>query len=79
MPRYYFDIHSDDVARDNHGVEMPDAAAARLEAISALPEIAADEIPKDGDRQLYAVVVRDEQGHTIYTATLTFSGLWTQT
>ncbi|MBB3903984.1 hypothetical protein GGR33_003498 [Methylobacterium brachythecii] len=42
----------------------------------SLPEIARDEIPKDGDQQAYTVLVRDEHNLTVYTATLTFAGLW---
>ncbi len=32
--------------------------------------------PRDGDRQAFTALVRDESGLTVYTATLTFAGLW---
>ncbi|CAO4134676.1 hypothetical protein OFEAOIEE_LOCUS2411 [Methylorubrum extorquens] len=43
----------------------------------ALPEIARQEIPKlAADTQAFTVAVRNEQGQTVCTATLTFAGLW---
>ncbi len=75
MPLFFLDIHNGGIMHDDIGSELPDADAARLEAIRALPQIAADEIPKGGDRQHFAVVVKDESGHIIYMATLVFTGL----
>lgn len=42
----------------------------------ALPDIAREQIPTDGDRRHFSVVVRDEAGNAVYTATLSFAGLW---
>jgi hypothetical protein len=44
--------------------------------MQALPAIARDEIPKDGDRQSFMVMVRDENNIIVYTATLAFADLW---
>jgi len=44
--------------------------------MNALPQMAKDVIPKDGDRQAFTVLVRDEKDVTVYTATLTFAALW---
>nr|WP_325170011.1 hypothetical protein [Methylobacterium sp. C25] len=44
--------------------------------METLPQVARDEIPKDGDQQAYTVLVRNEHNVTVYTATLMFSGLW---
>ncbi|WP_103985147.1 hypothetical protein [Methylobacterium sp. 190mf] len=55
--------------------ECADFDAARREAMISLPDVARWEIPSDGDRQTYTVVVRDAAGAPIYTATLTFTGL----
>jgi hypothetical protein len=41
-----------------------------------LPAIARDTIPKDGNRQSFTVLVRNERDLTVYTATLSFAGLW---
>lgn len=77
MPRYYFDVTDEGGARrDAVGVECPDLAAARAEAVRVLPDIARHEMPKDGDRHLFTVIVRDGRGCPVYTATLGFAGLW---
>lgn len=76
MPRYYFDIHDGRVARDEVGVECADLQAAVLTAKEALPSIAADEVPKDGERQAITVLVSDEEGHAVYLAALTYTGTW---
>ena len=76
MPHYYFDIHRNgEVIVDNEGQELPDAEAVRKEAMAVMPEIAADAIPADGDRQNFVVVARDETGKPVYTATLSYVGL----
>ena len=76
MPRFFFDIHDGQHIRDDEGVELPDLEAVRKEAMRALPGIASDEIPKDGDRQNFTVVVTDEDGHAVYCATLSYVGQW---
>ncbi len=75
MARFFFSIHNGGIMRDGEGAELPDVEAACAEAIRALPEIAADEIPRNGDQQHFAIVVRDEDGRAVYTATLTYLGL----
>lgn len=78
MSRFFFDIHDGrSLMRDEEGEECSCPESIRKEAMETLPQIARDEIPKDGDRQAYAVLVRDENNVTVYTATLTFAGLWT--
>ncbi len=77
MPRYFFDIFENGRhTPDEEGTELPNVATVRLEAMRALPAIARDEVPKDGDRQAFTVLVRDEAGKPTYSATLTFAGLW---
>ena len=77
MPRFFFDIHNGpSFSRDAIGSECNGHEGVRSEAMRALPSIARDEIPKDGDRQAFAVLVRDENDLTVYSATLTFAGLW---
>lgn len=75
MPRYFFDIHDGTFRRDAEGIECANFAAARREAMIALPEISCQIIPTDGDRQAFTMFVRDEAGAIVYTATLTFAGL----
>nr|WP_131119087.1 hypothetical protein [Lichenihabitans psoromatis] len=76
MPRFFFDIHDSVMRIDKVGLELGDVSDVRGEAMRALPSIAKDEIPKDGDKQVFTVFVRDEDSRPIYTATITFAGLW---
>ena len=77
MPRYFFDMHTGSTfARDAIGSECEGMKGIRHEAMRSLPAIVRDEIPKDGDKQAFTVLVRDSGNQTVYTATLTFAGLW---
>jgi hypothetical protein len=77
MARYYFDIHDGQhLVRDDVGTECSDPDAIRAEAMTALPAIARDTIPKDGDRQALTVIVRNARNLTVFTATLTFASIW---
>lgn len=46
----------------------------RKEAQRLLPEIAYHEIPMDDDHRSFLVLVRNEQGQTVYTAALIYQG-----
>ena len=75
MPRFFFDILDADVnQRDEVGIECADLEAAVVEAKRALPSIASDEIPRDGDHRNYMVLVRNADGHAVYSAALSFVG-----
>jgi hypothetical protein len=76
MPRYFFDINDGRNERDETGFECADLQAAVLHAKRALPQIAADEVPKDGERQAITVLVTDTDGHAVYLAALTYTGTW---
>ncbi len=79
MPRYFFDVHTGNrhsgFERDEEGTVCPDFEAARVQAMTTLPEIGRWEIPRDGDKQAFTLLVRNETGSIVYTATLTFAGL----
>jgi hypothetical protein len=75
MPLYYFDIHDGAFRRDEAGTECADFEAARVEAMKTLPEVSRWAIPADGDIQGFTVLVRNEAGYVVYTATLTYAGL----
>ena len=71
MPRYYFDEYDGyTVTQDDEGLELDGIEAARAEARKALPDIARDVLPEDGDRRTMVVKVRDEAGTVLITATL---------
>ena len=77
MSRYFFDIYDGrSLQRDPIGNECEGPEAVRYEAMKTLPLLAKDTIPRDGDRQAFTVAVRNENNVTVYTATLTFAGLW---
>jgi hypothetical protein len=77
VPRYFFDIRQGGhVDHDDTGLELPDLHAVRREAMHALPEIARDELPRDGDCQKIALLATGEDGRPVYSATLNYSGLW---
>ncbi|WP_027174075.1 hypothetical protein [Methylobacterium sp. 10] len=76
MPVYYFDINDGRNERDEEGVYCADLQAAVLQAKKSLPTIAADEVPKDGERQAITVLVTDEDGKAVYLAALAFTGTW---
>jgi hypothetical protein len=71
VPRYYFDEYDGEtVTQDDEGLELDGIEAARAEARKALPDIARDVLPEDGDRRTMVVKVRDEAGKVVITATL---------
>ena len=78
MPRYFFDVHDSFVSYDDTGVELQGLHEVRQSALRALPAIAADEIPMGGDRRHFTVLVKDDAGLPVYSATLSFIGMWLQ-
>lgn len=75
VPRYFFDTHDGQHVIDDEGIEFVDIDAACAQAMRYLPEVGRWEIPKDGDKQAFTVLVRDETNTVVYTATLTFAGV----
>ena len=76
VPRYFFDINDGRHERDEEGLDCADLQAAVREAKKLLPEIAANEVPQDGERQAITVLVTDADGKAIYMAALTYTGAW---
>lgn len=77
MFRFFFDTC--DGARtfyDEEGMLLADDEAARHQAMIALPDIARDVVPKDGDRRDMMVDVRNEGGQVVFTATLSLVARW---
>ena len=75
MPRFCFDIHDGEWDRDSVGIECTDVENAIQQAKLTLPAMALDEIPRDGDHHTVTVLVTDEDGRPVYTATLAYTGL----
>lgn len=71
MSRYFFDFHDGVTLIDETGVELENLDAARSEAIKSLSAIAADSASAKHINEL-VMVVRDEAGKTVLTASMTF-------
>jgi hypothetical protein len=66
MPRYYFHVREGStLSRDAEGQELPDAEAARQEAISATREILGDKLLHGGSLNNRAIEIADETGHVV--------------
>lgn len=77
MGQFFFDSHDNGrTARDEEGMDLADRDAAREQALSALPDIARDVLPRDGDRRDMIVDVRDASGRIVFTATLSLVARW---
>lgn len=76
MPRYYFDVHDGHTMRDNEGTEYAGPPEAAQHAKRLLPEIAVHEVPADGEHQALTVLVTDDEGHPVYSAALSYTGIW---
>jgi hypothetical protein len=75
MARYFFDVHDRREIRDTVGTECATLEEACQHAREVLPEIAAHEMPRGGNRQAYTLLVRNVQGQSVYSAVLSFVGL----
>ena len=84
MPRYFFDL--DDgrhFFRDEAGTDCGDTHAIRAEVARTLAAIARDNIAiaplanaEDPDRQALTASVRNAGNLVVYTAMMTFAGIW---
>lgn len=63
--------------RNDEGMDLPDRAAARQQAMNALPDLARDIVPRDGDGRHMGVDVRDATGRIVFTAVLSLAARWT--
>lgn len=74
MTRYTITTDDDDMLVEGDFSEgLTCAKAARLAALSALPDMARDKLP-DGDCRTFKAAVHDENGQEIYSATMTLVG-----
>ena len=70
--RYYFDIfEGDHWARDDVGLDCPNDAGARYQAVLALTEMARDFLPADGPSKDLKVRVR-RKAEVAFTVSLLF-------
>jgi len=72
MPRFYVDFsHNGEVIHDTVGQELDSVDEAKREAVKALAEISAEEIPRDGPLTLTATVY-DESRKVTFRGKITF-------
>lgn len=67
MPRYYFHVHNDILARDEEGREFPDLAAAREEAISGARDLIAEDIRRGKVTLSHWIEIQDDAGNRLLT------------
>jgi hypothetical protein len=66
MPRYYFHVREGSTLnRDDEGQELPDAEAARQEAVSVNREILGEKLLHGGSLDSRTVEIADETGHVV--------------
>lgn len=67
MPHYFFSFRDGGELQDDMGMDLPDDAAARHEAVRGARSILADTVMKDGKLPLSATVgVEDEEGKRLF-------------
>lgn len=72
MPRYFMDIvRNGNVHKDHEAHELEDHHHAHREAVQMIAEMAAGEIPKDGQLNL-TVAVTDETHRVLFKTHVTF-------
>lgn len=77
MPRYLFDVHTAGTMQvDELGTDLPSAQHVPDAAMRLLPDLARDVRPKAGEHYSFVVMVRDEKGSPVFSATLGVTGLW---
>lgn len=67
MPRFYFHIADTQVLPDEDGVELPDLAAARVEAISVAGSMLRDHAMEFWRTGEWRVIVTDEDHDILFT------------
>ncbi len=76
MPRYFFDTYGQDgLFRDEDGIECSTKAEVHRRAISALPDMAREELPKGPDHD-FCVEVRNEQGRIVFRSRFSLRSEW---
>ncbi len=69
MPRYFFHLYDDVIAHDEEGMELPNVAAARLNALKGARDIIAEQVKRCYFVSSNWIYVVDEQGDPVMTLT----------
>lgn len=77
MARYFFDVSdTGSMQKDDEGTEFANLEDVRTAAMRLISDVARDAIYNGGDHRSFVVVVADENAVSVYSATLTYTGLW---
>lgn len=66
MARYFFHTENGDRHTDENGLELPDLAAVRREAIKSLSEMIKNRGERFWERNSFRLIVTDEKGLILY-------------
>ncbi len=69
MPRYFFHVYDDIIAHDEEGVELPNVAAARLNALKGARDVIAEQVKRGYLVRSHWIDVVDEHGEPVMTVT----------
>jgi hypothetical protein len=69
VPRYFFNVYDDVVAHDDEGQELPNEAAARLQALMGARELIAEQVKRGYLVRAHWIDVVDEKGTLIFSQT----------
>jgi hypothetical protein len=77
MTLYFFDFrHEGRITEDIEGTECETDQQARDEAVQALAEIAAEHLPRSGEKSDLAFIVRRADGRPVVDAVIVFEVQW---
>lgn len=69
MPRYFFHVYDDIIAQDEEGLELPDLAAARLNALIGARDLITEQVRHGYIVLSHWIDVVDEQGEKVLVVT----------
>jgi len=70
MPRYFFDTQDGEAVADAEGVELPDLAAAQIEAVRLAGELLREHAEQFWLTRIFSVSVTDAQGAAQFVITI---------
>jgi hypothetical protein len=69
VPRYFFHVYDDVIAHDEEGAELPNLAAARLNALIGARDLISEQVRRGYVVLSHWIDVVDEQGQKVLTVT----------
>jgi hypothetical protein len=76
VPRYYFDVHSGDMERDDEGIECLDLEEVKKRAKDLHARVVNRGMQSSEDQLECRVFVRNHNDEIIYMCTFSYSGAW---